>query len=101
MYMWYQVNLQVISKLCYYEGGYNTECLGANLYLPVISRYFASQTRGGRKEVNIFIWGLMEIAGMMKSWILGRIIEISTKKFTGYFRKKVGFCVLSWFFQGN
>ena len=37
----------------------------------------------------------------MKNWIFGRIIQYLTIKFTGYFRKKVGFWVIYWFFQGN
>ena len=41
-------------------------------------------TRGGRKKVSIFIFRLngnsLEIARMMKNWILGRIIQNFNKQ---------------------
>ena len=43
----------------------------------------------------------LEIGYKTKMRFLGGELEKFSKKTTGYFRKKVGFWVLSWFFQGN
>ena len=62
-------------------------------------------TRGGRKKVFMFIFMLvgnsLEIGCKTKMRFLGGELEKFSIKIIGYFKKKVGFWLLSWFFQGN
>ena len=100
-----KVNIQVISSKYYYEGGYSTESLGCHFIFTCYLRVFYQSDQRWEEEssyVHLRLNGnSLEIARIMKNWIFGRIIQYLTIKFTGNFRKKVGFRVLSLFFQGN
>ena len=62
--------------------GFSTDSLGVHFILPLISRYFTSLTRGGRKKIFMLILTLVgnspEIGGKIKTGFSGREIE---KKF--------------------
>ena len=70
--------------------GFSTESLGGHFILPLISRYFTSLTRGGRKKIFVLILTLIgnspDIGGKMKNGFSGGEIE---KKFQVISRKKL------------
>ena len=84
--------------------GFSTESLGVHFILPLISRYFTSLTRGGRKKIFVLILTLIgnspEIGGKMKTGFSRGEIEKFFLKIPGYFRKKVDFQVNSGLFPG-
>ena len=84
--------------------GFSTESLAVHFILPLISRYFTSLTRGGRKKIFVLILTLIgnspEIGGKMKTGFSRGEIENFFKKIPGYFRKKVDFQVNSGLFPG-